>query len=416
MQTGSNAMRQRTASLAAAVLVGLFVAVPNAGFAAPAVLSALDGDADGDGVADGADWCATRPGPAANHGCPNSIHQVSADIDDDGNGDVVAVSRGDDDHPTVSWFRSTGTGVVAPKTLRDLPAPAWKVSGLKFAAGDFTGDGNDDLFAASGGAGPLSFYFLASTGSALSEPVLVKQPDPQLWSWDRLEFFPADVDGDEKDDLIAVSTAAGDAPDIVWFRSTGTGLADPVSLLSLAPGWKVSNLKFATGDFNDDGRDDLFAASGSETEPVAMQYLLSTGRGLAAPVLVAQPDTSYWHWDRLQFLAGDHDGDGRDDIVAVSRAASDGPEIHWFRSTASGLAAPALLASPDPQSWKVSNLQWAIMDLNGDDRDDLFAASGSAGNPVSLYVFRSAGKAGFGAPVLLSQPDPASWLWDRLQF
>jgi hypothetical protein len=149
-------------------------------------------DADADGTPDSSDWCPTVPGPATNHGCPTDVIQVSGDVDGDGKSDVVAISRNGDNSPNIHWFRSTSgstPSLAEPQQLKSLPAPAWNMNNLKWSVGDFNGDKKTDLFVASGSAtDPPNLYVLLSDGTSLANPVLVKQPNPTAWKWDRLTF------------------------------------------------------------------------------------------------------------------------------------------------------------------------------------------------------------------------------------
>ena len=269
-------------------------------------------DTDGDGVPNSADWCPKVAGTPFNHGCPNNDIQISGDLNGDGKADVIAISRDiSDNSPYIYWFPSISTtgapSLADPVFLEHLPAPGWNMNNLKWAVGDFNGDGKADLFVASGdpGTGAVVMYILLSTGTGLAPPVLVKQPS-LAWQWPLLTFMTGDVNGDGKADVIAISRDADSSPYIYSFDSTSAGstpsLADPVFLEHLpAPGWNMNNLKWAVGDFNGDGKADLFVASGDPgTGAVVMYILLSTGTGLAPPVLVKQPSLA-WQWPLLTF-------------------------------------------------------------------------------------------------------------------
>ncbi|MEV0457310.1 FG-GAP repeat domain-containing protein [Catellatospora methionotrophica] len=389
-------------------------------------------DFDNDGVNDASDSCPYLPGRAANHGCPNSVAQVSGDIDGDGRDDVVSVSRGPDDSPILSWLPSAsvpGTpSLTDPVTIGvNLPAPAWDVDTLKWIGGDFNGDGRDDLMTASGaGSGPVNMYLLLNNGGDLAAPVMVKNPLHPAWQWSRLEYFAADFDGDGKDDVYAVSRGPGNEPYINWFRSTSAGmtasLADGALLKSLpTPAWNVDALKWAVGDFDGNGRDDLFVGSGSIGSGPNMYVLASNGVSLADPTLVASPNPTYWLWDRLTFMAADIDGDTMDDIAYVSRGFDNAPAIGWFRSSSPSPMSPALtaptgftLAMAAP-AWNVSNLKWAVGDHDGDGDEGIFVASGDNGNAVRMYILDADGST-LKNPHGVKDPSPQAWYWWRLQF
>jgi hypothetical protein len=390
-------------------------------------------DTDSDGVTDAApDWCIHDKGTVTNRGCPNSIHQLSGDFNGDGKGDAVSVSRGMNNEPGLAWFRSlsstTTTSLDNPASFSVvLPAPAWNVDGLKWAGGDFNGDNKSDLLVVSGTptSGP-NMYLLLSDGGQFGHPQLVASPNPAYWQWGLLDFFAGDFDGDGKDDVIYSSRGPNGDPGLGWFRSTSSGatasLASPIgfSVALPAPWWNTHRLKWTVGDFNGDSKDDLAVVSGSQADGPAMYILTSNGTQLANPVNVAAPNPTYWKWDRLVFMAANIDGDSRDDIVYISRGPNNDPGIGWFPSTstatttsvASPLSFSVVLPAP---AWNMSGLKWAIFDADGDGKDDIFTVSGAGYSGIALYLLTSTGSQ-VANPVNVGSPNPAYWQWARLQF
>ncbi|HSX33325.1 MAG TPA: FG-GAP-like repeat-containing protein [Candidatus Saccharimonadales bacterium] len=391
-------------------------------------------DTDNDSVADNADWCKITPGNPVNNGCPNDILQLAADVNGDGRKDIIAVSKSSiDGSPAVSWFRSTSTsttpGVADPAASGlSLPAPNWKADNLKWVSGDFNGDGKDDLVAVSGSAAdaPAIYEFL-SNGNGFNAPTAVKSLNPAYWKWPLLEFFSGDFNGDGKSDLIYVSTDVNNNnPSIGWFQSTSTGMtpsmADPAGLETLpAPNWKVPNLKWAVGDFNGDHKADIAVLSGSPTDAPAFYEMTSNGTALASPVVVKQPNPAYWKWPNLQMMAGDLDGDGKSDLIYISRSPDSTPVIGWMQSTSTpstpSIADGATLQSPG-SGWLVDHLKWEIGNLNADasGKIGLIAVSGSDVDGPIIYEFRNTGASGLATPSMVYQPNPAYWKWPLLQF
>jgi len=174
--------------------------------------------------------------------------------------------------------------------------------------------------------------------------------------------------------------------DLAWYqpgalyRLTGTGL-DTLGQLPLAgaPTWA------GAGDYNHDGRDDLFwyyASNGS------LHVLLAGGTTFASIGMVRGPGIGAPDWAGV----GDFDGDGYTDDLAWLQ----GGTLFTFSGPKLATTGAIPLARPD----------WAgVGDYNHDGRDDLFwyyASNGSVHVLLSTRRgFRSAGMVrgpGIGAP------------------
>jgi hypothetical protein len=171
-----------------------------------------------------------------------------------------------------------------------------------------------------------------------------------------------DFNGDGRDDIFRVVPGVSGA-DV--FLSCGTGFLRTGSWTGSGPGsdgWHV-------GDFNGDGRDDIFrvipGTSGADV-------FLSNGMRFyrSGSWTVAGYGSDGWH-------VGDFNGDGRDDIFRVVPGVS-GADV--FLSTGTGFYRTG--------SWTGSGFGsdgWYIGDFNGDGRDDIFrVVPGVSGADVFL--------------------------------
>jgi len=237
----------------------------------------------------------------------------------------------------------------------------------QFLTGDFNGDGRTDVFQTYRGWAsiPVSVSSGGIWASANHSATIYNSGSPEQ------RFMVADANGDGRTDIIQTYRGWNSYP--TCFSSGG--------------GWYCSNLaatiynsgsseqQFLTGDFNGDGRTDVFQTyRGWASIPVC----LSNGAGWDCSNL---PATIYNSGSTNQrFIVADMNGDGRSDIVQAYRGWASYPVCF---STGSG--------------WSCSNLSATIFDsgsaqqrflagdFNGDGNDDMFQVfRGWASIPVSI--------------------------------
>ncbi|MCA9247362.1 MAG: VCBS repeat-containing protein, partial [Planctomycetales bacterium] len=129
----------------------------------------------------------------------NSV--FAADIDGDGDMDVLAASGGSD---TVAWYENDGNQAFTQHVISDSARGAINV----FAA-DVDGDGDMDALSASADDDTIAWY--ENDGNqAFSKRVISNSAN---WAW---TVFAADVDGDGDIDVLSSS-----ATSIAWYENDG---------------------------------------------------------------------------------------------------------------------------------------------------------------------------------------------------
>jgi hypothetical protein len=233
--------------------------------------------------------------------------------------------------------------------------------------GDFNEDGRDDIVTFTQGSG-ADVWVALSSGAAFGAGA--------LWhSW----FAPAgetprvgDFNGDGKDDIVTFTQ--GTTADVWVALSNGAGFAASSKWnASFAPAGYTPQV----GDFNGDGKDDIISFSQGSTGDVWVS--LSTGAGFSAAVK--------WHgWfapDGEIPMAGDFNGDGKDDIVSFTQNGTG--DVYVALSSGVGFVAAAVW-----HGWfSPAGETPGVGDFNNDGKDDIVTFT--QGGTADVYVAFSNG-------------------------
>lgn len=243
---------------------------------------------------------------------------VRGDLDGDGLTDRVVV---DWEHISKTVTISVAYGDGESAFLRKRMKATEEESRL--VAGDFDGDGKTDLGLALHfiAGSKVRLWMMRGTADGLTDPRLLRTFQQDRPAYDNL--VPGDYDGDGDDDLAVV-----DRPDSGERAEIFLGTSDG-SRLTLASPLRVADTGFAeaaaAGDFDGDGTDELVlatythggrAADGTYTESGFAEQLLTVrdGRFVIERSVGLKPaarDGSRYE----NLVAGDFDGDGRDDLA-----------------------------------------------------------------------------------------------------
>ena len=181
-------------------------------------------------------------------------------------------------------------------------------------AGDYDGDGKDDI--ASYHAESGNWWVSLSSGTGFATTQWDRFSTGRGWS----NHLAGDFNGDGRDDIASYHPGSGQ-----WWvsLSTGSGFTTvPWERFNTTTGWSTH----VAGDFNGDGSDDIasyYPGSG------AWWVSLSTGTGFSTQHWGSFSTTRGWTTQ----VAGDFDGDGDDDIANFHPASG----TWWVnRSTGNG--------------------------------------------------------------------------------
>jgi|JI10StandDraft_1071094.scaffolds.fasta_scaffold06846_4 beta-glucanase (GH16 family) len=275
---------------------------------------------------------------------------------------------------------------------------------------DVDGDGKDDLLLRNRAPSNHSSYLLRAVGDGeFADRVVVDNlwgMSRALWADDRRDLVHGDWNGDGCDDLLLRGRTATEATYLLTANCQG-GFA-PAQLVDTAAGmtraaWATTAAAAVAGDFDGDGRDDLLLPARTTT---AATYLL---RGQATGGFATRVDVStaagmtaaLWADSLRRAMVGDFDGDGDHDVLLQNRAIS-GHAAYLVRGSAAGFTYRQVVdtvAGMSRTAW-ADDLRLAhVGDVDGDGADDVLLQNRAVAE--SGYVVRG-GAGGFASTTALS--------------
>lgn len=222
------------------------------------------------------------------------VKMVTADFNHDGKPDVVALNSNN----VLSILLGTGNSAfAASKTIATLPANTVSLA-ARMVAGDFNGDGNQDLVVLPSG-GNFIRVFLGHGDGTFAAPVSLLHGLPTAG-----DMVVGDFNGDNKADI---ALANGTSVTVMLGKSGGTFQSPIITTTGLS---SPTSLVLAVGDLNLDSHLDIAA---NDTFG-GTQVLLGTGTGRfhLKTVIEFNPPADPWP---TGIAIADFTGDGRPDIA-----------------------------------------------------------------------------------------------------
>lgn len=300
--------------------------------------------------------CAGRPSLANNYGFSN----LGREFTDSCN------------HVHIDFGYASGTlRVTPPASQTPPPAPTGFKSVL--GPGDFSGDGKADLLGVTQDgvlrlyAGDGYGHFTASTGTQIGVS----------WGAFKQILGPADFDGDKKPDLLAITTDGA----LRLYSGNGSGGFLAATGRVIGSSWADFKTVTGPGDFDGDGKNDLLAV----TTDGALRLYAGNGTGgfLASTGKVIG---SSWNQFVRVLGPGDFDGDGKNDLLAVT---TDGAlRLYPGNGTGGFLASTGTVIGAGWAGFRSVN---GPGDFDGDGKADMLAVAFDG----TLTIYSGDGAGGF---------------------
>ncbi|MFH8990290.1 FG-GAP-like repeat-containing protein [Streptomyces sp. NPDC017940] len=312
-------------------------------------------------------------------------------------------------------FEVSGTPYLSPTGTWDL-----RESGL--TTGDFNGDGYRDtaLFkgAADGSAALLTL--LGQKDGGYAAPVKTWERPPGNWWGSQTKLTAGDYDGDGRDELAAFYGYSDGSVSLWRFETTAQGgfLSPTVQWSAPKNTWHFDESHFVSGDYNADGRQDVLLFKGTRDGSVTFSTLLGTdGSGFSAPHTSWSRPPGNWWGHEAKLTAGDYDGDGRDEVVAFYGYGDGSVSLWRFAANAQGgFEVPAVVWKAPAGTWTFRHSHIVSGDYDGDGRQDIGLFKGENDGVAALLTLHGKAEGGFGNPLKSWERPPGSWYGDHVKF
>ena len=311
---------------------------------------------------------------------------------------ATGVVRVTDAHPagiytvTVRAFDSSGVSatqtftltVTTPATCRTLAFDAALNFGAgtnptTIAAGDFNGDGKQDLATVNSGSNNMSILLGNGAGNFTAGANLTTGSFP-------FAVAVGDFNRDGKQDLVVTNFSSNN---VSIFLGNGTGGFAPAVNFGTGTG----PISVAVGDFNGDGEEDIVTAN----DGGGVSIVLGNGAGSFGTATSFAAGT-----EPSSVAVGDFNGDGKQDLAVANFGATTVSILLGNGAGSFGAATNFAAAS------SVGTISLVVGDFNGDGKQDLAVADFNPPFTVSILLGNGAGS--FGAPTDFGAGNRPEWV------
>jgi hypothetical protein len=334
--------------------------------------------------------CYTEMKSKHHHASGHSFTKVyTGDFSGEGKDDIL-IHNGN----SILIYRSDGTGFDLVFSAVERVPGSWQFQpGDQFYIGDFDGDGKDEVLVYNSTNWAKEYLgLLADDGSGGLRCVARYDDSMPGWQFQRNDrFHVADFDGNGRDDLFVVNGPDWAYPYVGMLRSNGSSFTVVQRYDSTMPGWQMRpGDQHFVGDFDGSGRADLWVFNGSDWSVPYLGLLRSNGTSLS---MARRFDGHLPGWqlrpnDRL--YVGDFDGDGRADLYIFNGEDWRTAQLGMFKSLNDWLYLANRYDGTVP-GWQMRRHDRHWVGDTGDGRADLFVYNHEDWGPEYLGVMRSTG-------------------------
>ncbi len=323
------------------------------------------------------------------------------DFDGDGATDMLYVAK--DPSKASGIARSDGSGPNIPwqSWLSNYLGIPWHSNLYRVVVADFNGDNRADVFLQRNSAGD-HYLLLANDNGKLTaiNQTIANQYLGSTWSGDEHRALAGDFNGDGRDDLFLQGTRRTSTHFIVAANSNGQFVSGPLQSWTDASWgafkWSTQNSNIFVGDFNGDGLSDLLVQAKPNIVmidfdvpiPIPTYTPNSFGVALSQGGTTPFQQVGIQQWSRNAFgvdwspnasdiVVGDFDGNGTDDVLVQARHA--GPSSYRVSGNTAGAIFSTGVALASNVTWASSSYRLIAGNFDGSGAIGVYGQATSSG-------------------------------------
>jgi Ca2+-binding RTX toxin-like protein len=287
--------------------------------------------------------------------------------------------------------------LIVINTLNRDARPSVTFGGVRTTSADLNFDGVDEVLAVSGANHiPTLLVFNGVTGQ------LMGSPQPLTTTTDNFgtNVAAGDIDGDGSVEIIT-SSDRGPGTYSIWRWENGLISKISDRIVEFSAGY-LGGVRVATGDLNGDGKSEIIVGSGTGTDASVRAY---DANGFQLSSFIVAPS---FERGGVYVATGDYNGDGRSDLF-VSSGRRGNAQIQIFDGVAvlgNSISVSHLISNAYTNEDAIAPISIALKDSDGDEEKELYSSQLSDGRSDQLKKWEFSKLADAFFSTLQSELDP----------
>jgi Ca2+-binding RTX toxin-like protein len=287
--------------------------------------------------------------------------------------------------------------LIVINTLNRDARPSVTFGGVRTTSADLNFDGVDEVIAVSGANHiPTLLVFNGVTGQ------LMGSPQPLTTTTDNFgtNVAAGDIDGDGSVEIIT-SSDRGPGTYSIWRWENGLISKISDRIVEFSAGY-LGGVRVATGDLNGDGKSEIIVGSGTGTDASVRAY---DANGFQLSSFIVAPS---FERGGVYVATGDYNGDGRSDLF-VSSGRRGNAQIQIFDGVAvlgNSISGSHLISNAYTNEDAIAPISIALKDSDGDEEKELYSSQLSDGRSDQLKKWEFSKLADAFFSTLQSELDP----------